>query len=390
MAEGRRRSQGPHLPAGREGQFLADGRDRTVRAVLGNPLRFRSGSRPAGDSFPTILASVSSRSGIWCSCSSTATRREDDAAAAALDRHGHGLERIAAVLQGKLSNYDTDLLRPIIDGPASCFKKSYGEDERTDTVLRINADHARATAFLIHDGVLPSNEGRGYVLRKIMRRAMRNARHGRRRRSVPVSTHRFRRRTHARRVSGNDGEHPARGARREGRGASLRDHVSGRGEILPRRGQIGEPAVCCPAPAAFKLYDTYGLALEEQEEMARESGLSIDREGFTAEMEKQRTRARASWKGADKAQVNPVYQACPERNLSAARRWNRSGDVLTAALDGEIALDRTPFYAEAGGQVGDTGCADFRDNRRNSRDGRSRPTPRRPARRVHRVRQWLL
>ena len=87
-----------------------------------------------------------------------------------------GLERIAAVMQGVLSNYDTDLLRPIIDRAGELIGKSYGEDERSDTVLRINADHVRATAFLIHDGVLPSNEGRGYVLRKIMRRAMRNAR----------------------------------------------------------------------------------------------------------------------------------------------------------------------------------------------------------------------
>ncbi len=89
---------------------------------------------------------------------------------------GMGLERIAAVMQGKLSNYDTDLIRPIIDQAGELFRKSYGEDERADVALRINADHARATAFLINDGVLPSNEGRGYVLRKIMRRAMRNAR----------------------------------------------------------------------------------------------------------------------------------------------------------------------------------------------------------------------
>src|ERR1700693_1761979 len=94
---------------------------------------------------------------------------------------GMGLERIAAVIQGVLSNYDTDLLRPIIDRAGELIGKSYGagtseEDERSDVVLRINADHARATAFLINDGVLPSNEGRGYVLRKIMRRAMRNAR----------------------------------------------------------------------------------------------------------------------------------------------------------------------------------------------------------------------
>ena len=89
---------------------------------------------------------------------------------------GLGLERIAAVLQGKLSNYDTDLIRPVIERAGELLGKSYGEEDRVDVVLRINADHARATAFLINDGVLPSNEGRGYVLRKIMRRAMRNAR----------------------------------------------------------------------------------------------------------------------------------------------------------------------------------------------------------------------
>src|SRR5689334_22768193 len=89
---------------------------------------------------------------------------------------GMGLERVAAVLQGKLSNYDTDLIRPIIDYAGELFNVAYGTDPRTDVALRINADHARATTFLIQDGVLPSNEGRGYVLRKIMRRAMRNAR----------------------------------------------------------------------------------------------------------------------------------------------------------------------------------------------------------------------
>src|SRR5262249_30622202 len=89
---------------------------------------------------------------------------------------GMGLERMSAIMQGVLSNYDTDLLRPVIDRAGDLFRKSYGDYDRADTVLRINADHARSTAFLINDGVLPSNEGRGYVLRKIMRRAIRNAR----------------------------------------------------------------------------------------------------------------------------------------------------------------------------------------------------------------------
>jgi alanyl-tRNA synthetase len=109
-----------------------------------------------------------------------------------------------------------------------------------------------------------------------------------------------------------------------------------------------------PGGAAFKLYDTYGLALDEQEEMAREAGLAIDREGFEAEMDKQRTRARASWKGADKAQVNPVYQALSKAEF-IGRETLEAPATVTAVLDGEVALDRTPFYAEAGGQVGDTG-----------------------------------
>src|SRR5947207_10637064 len=89
---------------------------------------------------------------------------------------GMGLERVAAVMQGKLSNYDTDLIHPIVMKAADLFGVTFGADPKIDTSLRINADHARSTAFLINDGVLPSNEGRGYVLRKIMRRAMRHAR----------------------------------------------------------------------------------------------------------------------------------------------------------------------------------------------------------------------
>src|SRR5262249_54915773 len=105
---------------------------------------------------------------------------------------------------------------------------------------------------------------------------------------------------------------------------------------------------------AFKLYDTYGLALDEQEEMAREAGLSIDREGFTAEMEKQRARARASWKGAEKAQINPVYQALPKTEF-VGRETLEAEATVVAVFDDEVILDRTPFYAEAGGQVGDRG-----------------------------------
>jgi len=266
---------------------------------------------------------------------------------------GMGLERLAAVLQGKLSNYDTDLIRPVIDKAGELFRKSYGEDERTDVVLRINADHARATAFLIHDGVVPSNEGRGYVLRKIMRRALRNAR--------MIGTAE----PYLYKMTGFVAEHMrdaypemmesvqrvARLVKDEEHRYATTFQVAEKFFHDEAKSAVGG---VLPGAAAFKLYDTYGLALDEQEEMARETGLTIDRVGFDVEMEKQRTRARASWRGADKAQVSPVYQALP-RTEFVGRETLESPAKVIAVIGNEVALDRTPFYAEAGGQVGDTG-----------------------------------
>ena len=266
---------------------------------------------------------------------------------------GMGLERIAAVKQGVLSNYDTDLIKPIVLRAGELIGCAFGEQAATDTVLRINADHARATAFLIHDG--GGAVERGARVRAAQNHAPGDAKwaDGGGYRSVPIQAHRVRRGAYAGCLSGNDGEHRARGSGREGRGASLRHHLPSCREDFPGRGQG-----CCggvlPGPTAFKLYDTYGLALDEQEEMARETGLTIDREGFTAEMEKQRTRARASWKGAEKAQVRAEYQALPKTEF-VGRETLEAPATVVAAFDGEVALDRTPFYAEAGGQVGDSG-----------------------------------
>ncbi|MBZ5676580.1 MAG: alanine--tRNA ligase [Acidobacteriia bacterium] len=263
---------------------------------------------------------------------------------------GMGLERMAAVLQGKLSNYETDLIRPIIDRAGELFKKPYGEDERTNVALRINADHARSTAFLINDGVLPSNEGRGYVLRKIMRRAMRNAR------MVGVSD------PYLYQLTGFVAEHMRdaypemmESIQRVARVVKDEEHrYATTFQVAEKFFQDEAKGGAITGAASFKLYDTYGLALEEQEDMARELGISIDAEGFAAEMEKQRARARASWKGAEKAQINPVYQALPKTEFVGRETLESPGKV-TAVLHNEIALDRTPFYAEAGGQVGDKG-----------------------------------
>jgi alanyl-tRNA synthetase len=271
---------------------------------------------------------------------------------------GMGLERLAAVMQGVLSNYDTDLLRPIIDKAGELFRKTYGEDVRIDTALKINADHARATAFLINDGVLPSNEGRGYVLRKIMRRAMRNAR------MAGVADPYLYQLTGFVAESMRDAypemmesiQRVARVVKDEEHRYATTFQVAEKvfhdeaQKPLPGFGSRG----VLPGAVSFRLYDTYGLALEEQEEMARELGVVLDRDGYMAEMEKQRTRARASWKGAEKAQINPVYQALPRAEFVGRETLEAPANVV-AVLDGEIALDRTPFYAEAGGQVGDTG-----------------------------------
>jgi alanyl-tRNA synthetase len=224
---------------------------------------------------------------------------------------GLGLERVAAVLQGHLSNYETDLMQPIVLRAAELLHVSHGEDAKTDTALRINADHARATAFLIHDGVIPSNEGRGYVLRKIMRRAMRNARLAGM--ADPYLHH----------LTGfvaelmkpgypemmESIERVARVVREEEQRYATTFQVAER--FFHDEARSAAAAGVLPGAAAFKLYDTFGLALDEQEEMAREFGLTIDREGFSAEMEKQRSRARASWRGGDKAQIADVYRNLP-------------------------------------------------------------------------------
>jgi len=283
---------------------------------------------------------------------------------------GLGLERVAAILQGKLSNFECDLLFPVVQEAGRLLKVSYGEDERINVVLRICADHARAAAFLIHDGVVPSNEGRGYVLRKIMRRAMRNAR-----RIGMADPFLYQ-------LTGFVAElmKPAypelmesvpRVARivldEEKRYASTFQIAE---RVFHDEARAASGGVL-PGAAAFRLYDTYGMALDEQMDMARELGLTIDVAGFEEAMQRQRERARASWKGAEKAQIAPVYQQVAEAGTTEFLGYDQLSvkpcEVLAVIVEQtsvseagpgaecEVVLDRTPFYAESGGQVGDTG-----------------------------------
>jgi alanyl-tRNA synthetase len=270
---------------------------------------------------------------------------------------GMGLERVAAVMQGKLSNYETDLIRPIVLRAGELIGVEYGASERTDTALRINADHARATAFLIHDGVLPSNEGRGYVLRKIMRRALRNARMAGRQEPYLSELTAF--------VADlMKPGYPEMMDSIERVGRVVRDEEQRYAttfEVAEKffRDEMKTAAErVIPGPVAFRLYDTFGLALDEQEDMAREQGFSIDRDGFAEEMEKQRARARASWRGGDKAQVAEVYKSLPPTEFVGRETLEAPVRIVRVIEeDGrtELVFDHTPFYAESGGQVGDTG-----------------------------------
>ncbi|MGH9656991.1 MAG: alanine--tRNA ligase, partial [Bryobacteraceae bacterium] len=282
---------------------------------------------------------------------------------------GMGLERVAAIMQGKLSNYETDLIEPVMRRGAELFGIEPGADGRADTALRINADHARAATFLIHDGVLPSNEGRGYVLRKIMRRAMRHAR------MAGMEE------PYLYKLAGFVAEwmRPAypelmESVQRVARVVKDEEHryattfLQAEKMFADEVKALARPVL--PGPVAFKLYDTYGLALDEQEEIARERGISIDRDGFDLEMQRQRERARASWKGAEKGAIVPAYQQLVRKGKTKFLGYEQLGasarvvgllvdkqpvDNIGPDTEAEIVLDQTPFYAETGGQVGDQG-----------------------------------
>ncbi|HWQ36275.1 MAG TPA: alanine--tRNA ligase [Blastocatellia bacterium] len=292
---------------------------------------------------------------------------------------GGGLERWAAVLQGVKSNYETDLIRPIIDFTAKLIGRHYVYDDSEDSVsFRVIADHARATAFLITDGIFPGNEGRGYVLRKIMRRAIW---HGHR---LGFKDLFFNKVTNF--VVDLMGEpYPELIDAR-----SMIDRVVTMEERLYNSTvsaglnlleEVMKKAADKVIPGAeiFRLYDTYGLREDLIAYVAEQRGFTLDRAGFEAEMEKQRQRARESWKGGAAKQVSPVWQQIAERGRSEFRGYHemettgahvtalvRNGelvDALTAGDEGEVVLDRTPFYAESGGQVGDTGLLETEDAR---------------------------
>jgi len=284
---------------------------------------------------------------------------------------GMGLERIASVLQGKISNYETDLLRPIIDEACQLFNVEYGGAASSDVSLRIIADHVRAATFLISDGVIPSNEGRGYVLRKIMRRGIRQGTllgykepflYTLSGYVVEMMKEAYPELIHTR-------EYVARVIKTEEErfAAMVTVGLQRLEQTIHQLVKSGKDVI--PGIEIFKLYDTYGFPLDFTKEIADEKSMRLDMDGFEAELEKQRERARQSWRG-DETAVSPVYEkfvgkgGTPFLGYDAIRSTSRIAGILVNGMPvdsvgggqtAEIILDETPFYAESGGQVGDTG-----------------------------------
>ncbi len=298
---------------------------------------------------------------------------------------GMGLERVAAVLEGVISNYDTDLFVPLIDRAAQLTgideqKELAAEEQRRSAAsLRVIADHARATTFLITDGVLPSNEGRGYVLRKIMRRAIR---HGRLLGATKpfladmvVTVRKLMGGAYPELLEPAADRVPAIVLAEEKRFRHTLDIGLAKleEELKPLATQKGS---IYPGEAAFRLYDTYGLPMDFIVDAARDLGVQFDASGFEKAMQEQRTRARASWKGGSKEAANPAYAKLAETfrtepdfysatrakdcRIEAIITRNGATAELKAGESGEVVLDRTVIYAESGGQIADVGG--FYDN----------------------------
>ena len=298
---------------------------------------------------------------------------------------GLGLERSTAVLQGVVSNYDTDLFVPLLKRAAELCGVDESKEEALEegrggaASLRVIADHARATTFLISDGVVPSNEGRGYVLRKIMRRGIY---HGR----VLGATKPFLFEM-SRSVVDLMGkaypdlvEHSTRVVEtiRGEENRFTRAIEAGLPRLEVDLGKPGQPGSgvdrngIYAGDKAFRLYDTYGLPADFIRDAVRDRGLQFDEEGFEHAMQEQKTRARASWKGAHKEGANPAfakiaehaktekdfYDATSAKGVRIEAIVGKSGPVneLKAGESGEVVLDRTAIYAESGGQMADTGA----------------------------------
>jgi len=294
---------------------------------------------------------------------------------------GAGLERFATVLQGVETNYDTDLFTPILGAIGDLVERRYDPRSELAPAYRVIADHARATTFLMTDGVVPSNEGRGYVLRRIIRRALRYGRklgldgaflHTLVPTVVDVMGDQYPElRDRQEVVTTQLTQEEERFARTLNSGTDVAQRE------LERLKRAGETTV--PGPTVFDMYQTHGIPVELLEEFAQEEGLGLDLEGFEAALDEERQRGQASWKGDIRERFRPQYETLAEEGVKSAfigyDRFDATAEVvaligdggdvpaLTAGSSGEVVLDETPFYPESGGQVGDRGVLEWSGGR---------------------------
>ncbi|MGA3282687.1 MAG: alanine--tRNA ligase, partial [Smithella sp.] len=287
---------------------------------------------------------------------------------------GMGLERLTAVIQSKKSNYDTDLFTPIIRFVEKTAGIAYGKNADNDISIRVIADHSRAITFLIGDGITPSNEGRGYVLRRILRRA---ARHGK----LLGINKPFLNQSAQVVIDMMKGVYPDLAEKASFITKMILNEEQRFMETLDAGLRILNEETAAlkkakqsilPGALVFKLYDTYGFPADLTADIVRHDGFTLDSDGFEAEMEQQRERARGAWKGSGEEAIADCYLKASSMGVISEfcgyEGTNKSdAKVLAIFVDGnpadsvregqkaEIVLDTTPFYGESGGQTGDTG-----------------------------------
>ncbi|MCZ6513782.1 MAG: alanine--tRNA ligase [Nitrospinae bacterium] len=288
---------------------------------------------------------------------------------------GMGLERLAAVVQGKPSNYDSDIMMGMVEHASKITGKQHNENPETDVSLRVIADHARASTFLINDGVLPSNEGRGYVLRRIMRRALR---HGKLLEQKDPFFHHITEDVIAKFQDvypdlsvNHDFIQKVVTNEEDNFNTTLTVGTQRLDEILDKMKQAKSTTI--PGKEIFKLYDTFGFPVDLVEETAKDTGYTLDMDGFNKAMKEQKEKAMTSWKGSGESQVAPVFNEVLQKNgasvFTGYGNTHGEGKVVTliknkksvqTVKEGDefdLLVDQTPFYGESGGQVGDAGRA---------------------------------
>ena len=287
---------------------------------------------------------------------------------------GMGLERIAAVSQGKRSNFETDLFTPLISYVADKAKVTYRADKDVDTALQVIADHSRSIAFLITDQILPSNEGRGYVLRRLIRRAFRFGR-------IMGLTDPFLHESVRQVVAQMHVAYPELLSNQEFMARVVREEEERFSQTLDKGLVILEDEIArlkenaelrISGEFAFKLYDTFGFPLDIVNDVAEKQGISVDEPGFMACMKEQKTRAKSAWKGSGEKDVASMFQGLLEGGVKTRFTGNallEDDGRISALLDGEgesvesltqgqggwLVAASTPFYGESGGQEGDLG-----------------------------------